>query len=57
MNALTKFRRNALHIAALRGYLTVAETLLRHKIDPNAVDTDGNTPLHFAVQNHSKELT
>jgi len=54
---LTKFKRNGLHIAAIRGYLEVAEVLFKHEINCNAVDTEGNTALHFAAEHGYKEMT
>ena len=37
-----------LHIAAIYGYYSVAELLLRNKADVNAGDCNGSTPLHVA---------
>lgn len=39
----------ALHIAAMRGYHSVAELLITHKADVNARDCNGSTPLHIAA--------
>lgn len=49
VNAMTKFNRNGLHIATLRGNLEVVKVLLDNKIDADACDNDGNTALHFAA--------
>ena len=38
----------SLHIAASRGYHSVAELLISHKADVNALDCNGSTPLHVA---------
>lgn len=54
VNAVTKFNRNALHIATLRGHLEVAKVLLKNGIDIDAFDNDGNTALHFAAENGYK---
>ena len=56
MNAVTKFNRNGLHIAVLRGHLEVTKVLFKFNIDANAYDNDGNTALHFAAENGYKEL-
>ena len=54
MNAVTKFNRNGLHIAVLRGHLEVAKMLIKYKIDADAYDNDGNSALHFAAENGYK---
>ena len=36
--------------------MNVAKVLLQFKIDADAVDTDGNTALHFAAENGYKEI-
>ena len=56
MNAVTKFNRNGLHIATLRGHTEVAKMLLKYKIDADACDNDGNTALHFAAENGYKDI-
>lgn len=56
MNALTKFGRNALHIATLRGHVEVVKVLCLHKIDWDAADLEGNTALHFAAEGGYKEI-
>ena len=38
----------SLHIAATHGYHSVAELLINHKADVNALDCNGSTPLHVA---------
>ena len=38
----------SLHIAATHSYYSVAELLINHNADVNAVDCNGFTPLHFA---------
>lgn len=53
---MTKFKRNSLHIATLRGYLPVVKILYKFKIDYNAVDMDGNTALHFAAEGGYKDI-
>ena len=37
-----------LHIAAIYGYYSIAELLLRNKADVNAGDCNGSTPIHVA---------
>ncbi len=49
MNAVTKFNRNALQIATLRGHTEVVKMLMKYKIDADACDNDGNTALHIAA--------
>ncbi len=49
MNAVTKFNRNGLLIATLRGHLEVVKILMKYKIDANACDNEGNTALHIAA--------
>ena len=39
----------ALHIAAMRGYHSVAELLITHKAEVNVRDCNGSTPLHIAA--------
>ena len=56
VNSVTKYNRNGLHIAALRGNLNVIKAIVANKIDINAYDQDGNTALHFAAENGYKEI-
>jgi ankyrin repeat protein len=37
-----------LHQAAAVGYLKTAAFALQHGAEPNIVDRDGNSPLHYA---------
>lgn len=53
---MTKYNRNGLHIATLRGNQEVVKVLVKYKIDTDAYDTDGNTALHFAAENGYKEI-
>lgn len=48
--------RTDLHYAALDGDQARIEQLLREGFDPNAADTQGFTPLHFAVQSYEPEI-
>ncbi|KAK9874477.1 hypothetical protein WA026_002825 [Henosepilachna vigintioctopunctata] len=48
VNVKTKNQRNALHIAALHGNLKNVELLISH-INPNEIDSSGNTSFHEAV--------
>src|SRR5262249_47349193 len=45
VKAVTSDGRTALHYAALAGHFDVADVLLRHHADVNAVDNRGETPL------------
>ena len=40
-----------LHLAAEEGYVEIVNLLLTNEADMNAVDENGNTPLHLAVLN------
>lgn len=44
-----------LHYACRRGYLQLAELLLRYGADPNMEDADMWTPLHFAAHNNQAD--
>ncbi|XP_034232867.1 protein phosphatase 1 regulatory subunit 12A isoform X9 [Thrips palmi] len=46
---------SALHVAAAKGYIKVISVLLQGKIDINAQDCDGWTPLHAAAHWGQKE--
>lgn len=39
-----------IHRAAIRGYTEVVHHLLKGGADPNSVDYEGYTPLHFAAK-------
>jgi ankyrin len=56
INSVTKYNRNSLHIATLRGNLEVVKVLVSNKINTDACDTDGNTALHFAAENGYKDI-
>jgi ankyrin repeat protein len=56
VNALTRFNRNGLHIAALRGHFDVVKVLVNNSIQVNAYDSDGNTALHFAAENGHRDI-
>jgi ankyrin repeat protein len=43
--------RQALHYAAMCGFPDVTRLLLEHKAEPNAPDSEGYTPLFYAVAN------
>jgi len=40
---------SALHLAVVRGNLLLIDMLIKRKAEPNVVDSDGNTPLHFVM--------
>jgi ankyrin repeat protein len=48
--------RTALHFACDRGQLAAVELLLKHNAAVNIADTDGQTPLHYAVTCHHPEV-
>jgi len=48
--------RTALHWAARRGHVKIAELLLKNGADPNATDFLDRNPLHFAVKLNSLDL-
>ena len=50
MDARTNNFRTPLHIACLRGNLSVIQGLVQHGTDINAKDIDGNTPCHFCSE-------
>jgi ankyrin repeat protein len=50
IEALSTFGRRPLHLAAIKGCLTIAEKLIELKAELNCVDRDGNTPLHYACE-------
>jgi len=50
VNAAAEAKQTPLHLAALRGYTDMAEVLLDHGADVNAVDCDGDTPLHLSLE-------
>lgn len=49
LDLLTKERKSLLHLAAIGRNEQILQTLLKMKLDPNAVDALGRTPLHFAM--------
>ena len=40
--------QTALHVALIAGQLSIAERLVGYGADMDAVDKDGDTPLHYA---------
>lgn len=54
IDLLTSDRKSVLHLAAIGGNDRILQTLLQtQKLDPNAADTLGRTPLHFAMAGES----
>jgi ankyrin repeat protein len=49
MNAYCQSRSRALRLAVLRCDIRAVRQLLAAGSDPSAIDTDGMTPLHWAV--------
>jgi ankyrin repeat protein len=45
--------KTSLHVAAQDCYFDIAELLLEYGADPNILDDNGNTPLHFAANGSS----
>lgn len=50
------FGNTPLHIAAEMGYYSVAEMLIKDKVDINAKNKIGETPLHLAVMMGHKTI-
>lgn len=49
LNLTTNERQTLLHLAVLNNNLPLVESLLNLGIDPNVVDTDGNSAAHYAA--------
>jgi ankyrin repeat protein len=45
-----------LHLACIRGYIECARMLISAGGNIDAIDSDGNTPCHFASQNGHENL-
>ena len=52
----SRYNETPLHIACLRGNLKVADYLERKGADVGAVDSDGNTVLHYASSSNSQSM-
>jgi len=48
--------RSLLHLAAIKGYLDVVETLVNEGCDVNAVDQAGTTPIQCAARYGNKQI-
>jgi uncharacterized protein len=57
VNGRDKAGRTALHIAAMRGHVDVAEVLLAKGAQVEARDADGWTPLHWAMASGAHDLS
>ncbi|XP_070206581.1 uncharacterized protein [Littorina saxatilis] len=51
-----EFSKTPLHAAIENGHLKIAEQLVRHEADVNAVDKNKHTPLHYAYRNAHTSL-
>lgn len=57
IEAVTSQKRTGLHLAAARGHTDICRLLLdQPMIDRNAIDVEGNTPLHLASQQGSLDV-
>lgn len=52
-NSMDRDGRNCLHLLALKGDRVLLDLFTKIKIDVNAIDNEGNTPLHCAVMGES----
>jgi len=55
--AVDKEGRTALHLAAFKGYAMTAGMMVELKLDPEARDRDGNTPLMLAVKEQHSDAS
>lgn len=51
INESDRYEDTPLHVAAMKGYATVVETLLNHGARIDSRNEDENTPLHLAAKN------
>ncbi|MEI8124437.1 MAG: ankyrin repeat domain-containing protein [Parachlamydiaceae bacterium] len=49
-------RQAPMHIAAINGSIDIIEFLLSKEADPNIQDSNGDTPLHYAVINNQQAV-
>lgn len=50
MDSQSTIGRTPLHLAAIRGHMTIVRTLVTKGANKNAKDSDENTPLHHASE-------
>lgn len=56
INACTIENQTALHLAVHQGHLGVVERLVGYGVKLNMQDTNGDTPLHFALVRGNAEV-
>src|SRR5690606_1989501 len=56
MQSVDYDNRTALHIACLYNRDECVNVLIEHTVDVNIQDSEGNTPLHYAIKNRNYRL-
>ena len=58
VNAVDVRGQTALHLAAISGFVEIAEKLALHPfVNPNVADNDGDTPLHLSSRHNRPSVT
>lgn len=57
LNIRDEFENSLLHIAALKGSVSIIEFLLHKNLDINSKNHVGKTPLHLAIKNDNIEVS